>query len=98
MDATLLVDPTKSAYQAWSIPSSMSAAFGLANGWYYVKAFFGRGKFPILKGEAGQLGADFVVGPGGTLVLKHYCRNPTDRIDVTLILETLRQVATVSKQ
>jgi hypothetical protein len=97
-DVTLLVDPAKSAYQAWSIPSSTIAAFGLANFWYYVKAFFCRGKFPILKGnDAGQLGADFVVGHGGTLLLKHYCRNPTDRIDVATILEKLRQVATVSK-
>mmetsp|Transcript_1246 Transcript_1246/g.1893 ORF Transcript_1246/g.1893 Transcript_1246/m.1893 type:complete len:116 (-) Transcript_1246:341-688(-) len=89
--ALLLLDPTKSAYQAWSIPSSNVAAFGLANTWYYVKAFFCRGKRSIsIKGESGQLGADFVVAPGGTLLSKHYCKNPTDRVDVNTLLEKIR--------
>jgi len=89
--ALLLLDPTKSAYQAWSIPSSTVAAWGLANIWYYAKAILCRGRRSIaIKGEAGQLGADFVLAPGGTVLLKHYCRNPTDRVRVSKILDAVR--------
>ena len=90
-NAVLVLDPTRSAYQAWAIPSSTAVAFGPANVWYYIKAFFCRGKLPIIKGDAGQLGADFVVAPDQTILLRHYCRNPTDRIDAQKILEAVQK-------
>lgn len=89
--ARLLLDPTKSAYESWSIPSSAVAAWGIANCWYYAKAILFRGRRSIaIKGEASQLGADFVLGPGGTVLLKHYCHNPTDRVHVRKILDVVR--------
>ena len=90
-NAVLLLDPTKSAYQAWAIPASTAAAYGPANVWYYIKGFFCRGKLPIVKGEHGQLGADFVVAPDRTVMLQHYCRNPTDRVDVKKIVDAVRR-------
>lgn len=88
--AKLLLDPTKSAYEAYSIGSSLVAAYGLKNVWYYVKAICCRGRRSIeVQGEAGQLGADFVIAPGGTIVLKHYCQNPTDRVKVSKIIEAV---------
>jgi hypothetical protein len=90
-NATLVLDPTKSAYQAWSIPSSLAAGWGLANIWYYAKAIITcRTRTVQVKGEAGQLGADFVVAPDGTILLEHYCKNPTDRVKVEKIAEVLR--------
>jgi hypothetical protein len=78
------------AYMAYSIPSSTAAAFGFANCWYYFKAILFRGRRSIaVHGDAGQLGADFVVAPGGTVVVRHYCRNPTDRIRVTKLLDAV---------
>ena len=89
-NVTLLLDPTKMAYKAYSIKSSTAAAFGFANCWYYFKAILLRGRRSIaIHGDAGQLGADFVVAPGGTVVVRHYCRNPTDRIKVTKLLEAV---------
>mmetsp|Transcript_2139 Transcript_2139/g.3069 ORF Transcript_2139/g.3069 Transcript_2139/m.3069 type:complete len:117 (-) Transcript_2139:284-634(-) len=88
--ATLVLDPTKSAYKAWCIPSSQVAAWGPANLWYYTKAIVsGRTQHVQLQGEAGQLGADFVLAPGddGTVVLAHYCRNPTDRVEVSKLFD-----------
>jgi len=85
------LDPTKSAYRAWSIPSSNVAAWGLANCWYYFKAILFRGTRSIaVRGDAGQLGADFVLAPGGTILLRHYCRNPTDRVPVSKILDAVK--------
>ena len=90
--AMLVLDPTKSVYQSWAIPSNVVAAWGLANSWYYAKAFLTRGKRSIeIQGEAGQLGADFLLGPGGIVKLVHYCKNPTDRVAVSKILEALRE-------
>lgn len=88
--AILLLDPTKSAYEAYSIPSSNIAAWGPANLWYYAKAFLCcRHRSVAIRGEAGQLGADFVVGTDGTVLLKHYCRNPTDRVAVSKIVHVV---------
>ena len=90
--ATLVLDPTKSAYQALSIPSSQLAAWGPANSWYYLKAILFRGKRNIeVQGEAGQLGADFCLDCDGRVLMAHYCRNPTDRIAVHRLYEAVRQ-------
>eukprot|EP00547_Thalassionema_nitzschioides_P009700 CAMPEP_0194226126 /NCGR_PEP_ID=MMETSP0156-20130528/41220_1 /TAXON_ID=33649 /ORGANISM="Thalassionema nitzschioides, Strain L26-B" /LENGTH=74 /DNA_ID=CAMNT_0038958371 /DNA_START=303 /DNA_END=524 /DNA_ORIENTATION=+ len=67
--AKLILDPTKSLYQAWEIPSSQVAAWGPSNTWYYTKAIAtGRTRSIAIKGEAGQLGGDFVLAPGGKVV------------------------------
>lgn len=88
--ALLLLDPTKSAYEAWCIPSSAVAAWGPSNFWYYAKAILRcRTRRIAVRGEAGQLGADFVLAPGGAVLLKHYCRNPTDRVSVSTIIDAL---------
>ena len=90
MQATLVLDPTKSAYQAFSIPSSNMAAFGFANICYYLRAICFRGRRSIaIKGEAGQLGADFVISSRGKILLQHYCKNPTDRVSIRKILNAL---------
>ena len=80
----LLLDPDRKAYRAWGLKSSLLASWGLANTWYYLKAMFGRGdRFNGVKGDdSAQLGADFVVAPAGSIVLSHYCRDPTDRVSV----------------
>lgn len=88
----LLLDPTKSAYRSWSIPSSQVAAWGPSNFWYYTKAIWLRGQRRVtLQGEAGQLGADFVLSPGdGKVLLQYYCKNPTDRVAIQKLLDTAR--------
>jgi hypothetical protein len=75
-----------------AIPDCVSAAFGARNLLYYAKAVFLRGKLPssTLQGEAGQLGADFVVAPNGRVLLAHYCRDPTDRVSVQKIVQAIR--------
>ena len=88
--AQLVLDPTKSAYQAFSIPSSTLAAYGAANVWYYIRAICCRGRRSIaVQGEAGQLGADFVISPSGKILLAHYCRNPTDRVSISKIVDAV---------
>ena len=97
--AVMLLDPTKSVYQAWSIPSSTMAAWGPANVWYYIKAILCRGRRSIaIQGEAGQLGADFVLAPGGKVLERHYCRNPTDRIAVSKLLQAVRSYASKKQE
>lgn len=91
--AILVLDPQKTAYQAFSIPSSVLAGWGLANIWYYAKAILTcRTRSVQVRGEAGQLGADFCLAPGdeGTCVLAHYCKNPTDRVSVDKIVEVIK--------
>jgi len=89
-NAMLLLDPTKSVYQSWAIPSSVAAAFGPRNLWYYTKAICCRGQRKLaIQGEAGQLGADFVLGPGGIIKLRHYCKDPTDRVAVSKIFDAV---------
>ena len=86
----LLLDPKKEAYQSWAIPVNNVASFGLKNTLYYIKAFFTRCKLPSIRGEPGQLGADFVVSPTGTVLLQHYCRDPTDRVNVRKIVQAVK--------
>ena len=96
--ALLLLDPTKSAYESWAIPSSNVAAWGPANLFYYFKAILFRGRRSIaIHGEAGQLGADFVLAPGGTVLLKYYCRNPTDRVSVSKIVDAVNKISGEAK-
>lgn len=90
----MVLDPTKSVYETWAVPSSNLAAYGPANTWYYVKAICCRRRRSIeVQGEAGQLGADVVLAPAtGKVLLAHYCQNPTDRVAVSKILQTVQEV------
>ena len=88
----MVLDPTRSAYQSFEITSSLLAGWGLKNIWYYFKAIIsGRTRTIQIQGEAGQLGADFVIGKDGICVLAHYCRDPTDRVSVDKIVNALKR-------
>lgn len=100
--AQMVLDPTKSLYEGWAIPSSQVAAWGPANTWYYIKAICCRGQRTVeVQGEAGQLGGDFLLAPrtarddgssiGGKVLMAYYCKNPTDRVAVSTILDTLKK-------
>ena len=92
--AQMVLDPTKSVYEQWAVPSSNIAAWGPANTWYYIKAICCRRRRSVeIQGEAGQLGADVVLAPStGKVLLAHYCKNPTDRVSVSNILKTVKGV------
>jgi hypothetical protein len=91
MSTFLLLDPSKSVYKSLAIPDSVSAAYGLRNLLYYAKALLlRRQQLSSLQGEAGQLGADFVLDSNGRVWLAHYCRDPTDRVPVPDLVQAVR--------
>ena len=93
-------------HDIFNIKSSILKSWGVSNILYYIKALlFRRNGYKLnditVKGsDSNQLGADFIisgcnnVSSGNTttpkVLLSYYCKDPTDRIDVSKMISTIQ--------
>ncbi len=88
----LLLDPERRAYRAYGLERSMVRAWGLKNGWHYLKAVLGGQRLYRLRGDdTAQMGGDFIVDSGGILRFTHPSHDPTDRPSAGELLQALKR-------
>ena len=84
-----LIDAERSTYHAYGLKSSVFSSWSPANLWFYSRAVFqGRETFGK-RGDPHQLGGDFIVDQQGIVRLAHPSREPTDRPNITKLMECL---------
>jgi peroxiredoxin len=86
----LLLDPARSAYQAYGLERSLFRSWGPKNLWYYAKARLAGRQVYTTGADTAQLGGDFIIDAGGTIRLAHRSHEPTDRPPVTELLAALK--------
>jgi alkyl hydroperoxide reductase subunit AhpC len=88
----LLRDPERSTYAAYQLSSSRLGAWSPRTLWHYFRLRLGGTRRLPAQGDPHQMGGDFIVDAGGVLRLSHKSKDPVDRPDVALLLETLRNL------
>lgn len=86
-----LIDSEKVSYRAYDLESSTLRSWSPATVWYYTKARLQGRDIPAQRGDAHQLGGDFVIDPQGIVRLSHPSANPTDRPSMEDIFSSLSQ-------
>lgn len=89
---TLLLDPTRRAYQAYGLERSWLRSWGLKNLWYYTRTRLSGRQLHKTGGDTAQLGGDFIVDAKGIIHLAHRSREPTDRPSAAELLAALKQL------
>ena len=84
-----LMDAEKKSYQAYDLESSTLRSWSPATVLYYAKAKLQGREIPAQRGDAHQLGGDFIIDPQGIIRLSHPIANPTDRASVDELLTAL---------
>lgn len=90
---SLLLDPERSAYQAYGLQSSVFRSWMPQNLWYYLRAVMQGRELFGKRGDPHQLGGDFIVDKQGVVRFAHPSRDPTDRPSVETLLAVLRELA-----
>ena len=85
----LLLDPERTAYEAYRLERSVFRSWNLRTLWRYVKLLASGRRWRGIQGDSAQLGADFIVDPNGVLRLAYYSHDPTDRPSVDHLLAAL---------
>ncbi len=88
----LLLDQDRNAYQAFGLESSVLRSWGLKNMRYYANAIRSGKKFLGTRGNANQLGGDFIIDKQGIIQLAYPSHDPTDRPSINQILTTLHSI------
>lgn len=86
----MLLDPERWVYQTYELERSLWRSWNLRTIWRYARLLTSGRRWRGIQGDSAQLGADFVVGPDGSVILAHYSHDPTDRPDVNDLLAHLR--------
>ncbi|MBT7081033.1 MAG: redoxin domain-containing protein [Chloroflexi bacterium] len=86
----MLVDPDRNVYKSYGMRHSWWRSWNIKTLWYYTKAVLTGRKLLGVKGDASQLGGDFVIDTDGTLLLSHPSGSATDRPSVDQLFEVLR--------
>jgi peroxiredoxin len=89
-------DPERQAYRAYNLASSAWRSWSPATLWYYAKAKMQGRKTGGNRGDAHQLGGDFVIDAHGIIRLAHPSREPTDRPSAAKVLSLLDRLHTVA--
>jgi peroxiredoxin len=88
----VLLDPTLAAYQAYGLDRSALRSWGVKTLWYYARAL-GRGEKLLEKrGDAYQLGGDFIVDADGMVQFAYPSHDPTDRPSIDELCAILRRL------
>ena len=90
---TILLDPSRVAYRAYAVDSSLVRSWGPKTIWAYAQLLLRGRRWRGIQGDSGQLGGDFVVDPNGVLRFAYRSRDPSDRPSVQSLLEVFRRLA-----
>ncbi len=85
-----LMDTEKHSYQAYDLESSTLRSWSPATVWYYAKAKLQGREIPAQRGDAHQLGGDFIIDPQGIIRFSHPSADPVDRPRIDELLTALR--------
>ena len=85
-----LMDAEKISYQAYDLESSTLRSWSPMTVLYYAKAKLQGRDILAQRGDAHQLGGDFIIDPQGGIRLSHPSANPTDRPSIDQLLTALR--------
>ena len=87
-----LRDEEKLSYQAYKLESSTLRSWSPATVWYYAKAKLQGRDIPAQRGDAHQLGGDFIIDAQGIVRLSHPSSDPTDRPSLDELLTMLGKI------
>jgi len=85
-----LMDAEKTSYRAYDLESSKLRSWSPMTVGYYAKAKLQGREIPAQRGDAHQLGGDFIIDSQGIIRLSHPSANPTDRPRLDQLLTALR--------
>uniref|UniRef100_A0A8B9J996 Uncharacterized protein n=1 Tax=Astyanax mexicanus TaxID=7994 RepID=A0A8B9J996_ASTMX len=89
----MVFDPERKVYQAFSLGSSFAKVMKFSNMLRYSEYYVSRRSFPQVPPQfiedLFQMGGDFVLDEGGTVIFSHQCESPVDRPSVQNILAAL---------
>lgn len=88
----LLLDPGRTAYQAYGLERSLLRSWSPKNLWYYAQAWLAGRPFHSTGADTNQLGGDFIIDASGIIRLAHRSQDPTDRPPVATLLALLKQL------
>lgn len=91
----VLLDPDRTAYDAYGLERSLRRARNLRAIWRYTQLLTSGRQWRGIQGDSAQLGGDFAVDGEGIIRLAHRSHDPTDRPAVE---STLRHVGELEER
>jgi peroxiredoxin len=89
---TLLLDPRRTAYQAYGLERSLLRSWGVKTFLRYARLLASGRRWRGIQGDSGQLGGDFIVDPQGLIRLAYPSRNHTNRPPVEQLISMLQSI------
>jgi len=89
---TLVLDPTRTTYQAYGLERSFLRSWNLRTFLRYVELIRAGRQWRGIQGDSAQLGGDFIVDAQGVVRLAYRSHDPADRPSVEMLLEALRVI------
>ncbi len=86
------LDVEKQSYELYGMTSSALRAWGIRNLWYYAQAIAKGEQLKEHRGDTSQMGGNFIVDQKGIVQFAYPSKNPTDRPQISQLLNTLRQL------
>jgi hypothetical protein len=87
-----LIDPQRKTYQAYGLDYSLARSWSPKVWMEYARLMIRGRRWRGIQGDSGQLGGDFVVDREGILQLTYRSQDPTDRPEVSYLLERLDEI------
>lgn len=87
-----LLDPHRAAYRAYGLQHSLFRAWSLKVWLEYARLLANGRRWRGIQGDSGQMGGDFIVDSHGIIRLAYRSHDPTDRPQVTFLLERLEEI------
>lgn len=88
----LLLDPQRSVYRAYGLPSSASSVYNLDVARRYARHVLAGGWPGRITADTTQLGGDVIVDDQGIVRFAHESRNPMDRPPVETLFDALFEI------
>lgn len=91
----LLLDPTHDSYRAYGLTRSRWRAFSPRTLLYYWRAARNGDEILESRGDASQLGGNFIIDRDGVVRFAYESKEPVDRPEVEELLEVMRKRAQI---
>lgn len=89
----LLLDRRREVYRLYGLHRSLAHAWNVRTVRRYITLMGNGNQWRGIQGDSAQMGGDFAVGAGGTLLMVWPSREPTDRPSVAQILASVEHRA-----
>lgn len=89
----VLLDIERRVYRAYGLSRSWRRAWGPKILWHYARRLVAGERWRGIQGDSTQLGGDMIVDRQGMIRLRYHSDDPTNRPDVTQLLDCVRRIA-----